>query len=175
VVTALTPSRIPKVSEFSSKSILSLSRHVGRSSPSSRHLHDVIAPSTSIITLEDVDMVSVFIATVTIGNKQHQAIIDTGSSDTWFVTTGFTCLNYTDGTTVSEADCAFGSPITVPANFVAIKNEHLNITYGTGAEYIFELPGNTSFTIGGIRIPAQEINLVNIAAWNGDVSPTLIP
>lgn len=66
---------------------------------------------------------------VTIGTQDFLLLIDTGSSDTWVVETGFTCYNGSINNTVPEADCQFASTFTVDSTFYEIPDENFHLKY----------------------------------------------
>ena len=71
-----------------------------------------------------------YLTEIEFGSKSFSVILDTGSSDTWLVETGFTCVNQTSGALETEAECMFGPTYTVPSTFKDIPDENFNITYG---------------------------------------------
>ena len=103
---------------------------------------------------------------MTFGTETFEAIVDTGSSDTWLVETGFKCVNITDSAPLPEADCYFGPTYNVTDTFKQIPDENFNITYGDG-EFLTGIVGTEEVTLAGIKVK-QEVALVNYAAWEGD-------
>jgi hypothetical protein len=109
-----------------------------------------------------------FATNVSFGSQEFVAIVDTGSSDTWLVESGFTCVNQQNNATVTEADCNFGSSGYTPdSSFTQIPDENFNITYGDG-EYLNGIEGFDQVTFAGITVSKQQVSLANLAAWNGD-------
>lgn len=107
-----------------------------------------------------------FLTTVTFGSETREAVLDTGSSDSWLVETGFTCVNSTSNATIPEAECYFGEPMPRQSSFKMIEDENFNVSYADG-EY---LPGDLGYeeiTIAGIKIARQEVALTFLAGWNG--------
>jgi hypothetical protein len=84
----------------------------------------------------------------------YTMILDTGSSDTWLIASGFTCVN-ANGQTQSEASCDFG-PVG-PSSFEdgQISDENFNITYGDG-EFVTGIMGYEDVTVAGLTVTKQE-------------------
>lgn len=108
-----------------------------------------------------------FSTNITVGGQNFTVVIDTGSSDTWLVETGFQCVNYTNNAPVSEATCGFNSTFTPDAGFTQIQNENFNISYAD-LEYLNGIIGTDTVVIAGIEVSKQEIGLATLAGWNGD-------
>jgi hypothetical protein len=107
-----------------------------------------------------------FATTITFGTETFESIVDTGSSDTWLVETGFKCVNITNSAPLPEADCSFGPTYNVTDTFKKIPDENFNITYGDG-EFLTGIVGTEEVTLAGLKVK-QEVALVNFAAWEGD-------
>lgn len=58
-----------------------------------------------------------FATTITFGTETFESIVDTGSSDTWIVETGFKCVNVSNSAPLPEADCYFGPTYNVTDTF----------------------------------------------------------
>ncbi|ROV93928.1 hypothetical protein VSDG_06253 [Cytospora chrysosperma] len=95
-----------------------------------------------------------------------EVIIDTGSSDTWLVQAGFTCVD-SDGNLQSEADCYFGPTFNGTFNEGMISDELFSISYGDG-EFLTGVLGYENVTVAGITVENQEVALVNYSYWFGD-------
>jgi Eukaryotic aspartyl protease len=109
--------------------------------------------------LISAELGQVFITNVSFGGQIFEAVIDTGSSDTWLVETGFTCVNQTDNSTLTEADCYFGSSGYSPDSaFIPIPDENFNISY-TDGEYLNGFFGYDMVTFSGITVQQQEVAL----------------
>lgn len=139
---------------------------------SSKWLHEAICknenPEYGQAVLLSLELGEEFATNVSFGSQTFEAIVDTGSSDTWLVESGFTCVNQTDNSTLTEADCYFGSSGYTPdSSFVRIPDENFNISYGDG-EYLNGILGYDVVTFAGIAVSKQEVALANLAAWDGD-------
>jgi hypothetical protein len=107
-----------------------------------------------------------FATTITFGTETFEAIVDSGSSDTWLVETGFKCVDIETSAPLPESDCDFGPTYNVTDTFKQIPNENFNITYGDG-EFLTGIVGIEEVTLAGLKVK-QEVALVNYAAWEGD-------
>ena len=108
-----------------------------------------------------------FLAGISFGTQTFFVVVDTGSSDTWLVSSGFTCVNQTTNATLTEADCLFGPYYNIDTSFTQIPNENFNLSYADG-EYLNGIVGYDSVTLAGITVPKQEVGVVTLAAWDGD-------
>ncbi|RDW61612.1 aspartic proteinase [Coleophoma crateriformis] len=107
-----------------------------------------------------------FATNITFGTTTLEVIVDTGSSDTWLVETGFSCVDVDTGASETEDYCAFGPTYDVTSGFKEISGEEFSITYGDG-EYLDGVVGYQEVTLAGITVN-QTVALVNYAAWYGD-------
>lgn len=103
-----------------------------------------------------------FEADIQIGAQTVRATVDTGSSDTWFMTQGTQCLNAFQPT--SSANCGYnGTPLAHSPSFEPLPHEHLNLSYGIG-DRIIAVPGSEHIVFGGIDVPKQLIGRAKTAA-----------
>jgi len=107
-----------------------------------------------------------FATPVTFGTQTFDFIVDTGSSDTWVIESGFQCVNITTSAPIPEADCDFGPTWNKDSTFKEIPGENFNITYGDG-EFLTGVLGWESVTVAGLSVN-QTVPVVNYAAWEGD-------
>ena len=108
-----------------------------------------------------------FATPITIGGQIFEVIVDTGSSDTWVVESGFECVDvFNSSDVVAESQCGFGPTYNSSSSFKVIEGELFNITYGDG-EFLNGIMGTDKVSLGGIEVD-QEISLVNYAGWFGD-------
>jgi len=110
-----------------------------------------------------------YLLNVTAGGNNYSLIIDTGSSDTWFVKSGFQCYDYRRRP-VALANCQFGPEFKGDFPGGAIKDLQFNVSYGNGysgpnlnGEY-----GYADLTLAGITVPKQQIALATSGYWTGD-------
>ncbi|KAL8371858.1 hypothetical protein RB595_001586 [Gaeumannomyces hyphopodioides] len=108
-----------------------------------------------------------YITPVGIGGEEYNMIIDTGSSDTWFVKSGFECVNSRRQPVPFEA-CEFGpvfrgdlSGGTSPLVF--------NITYGSAnGPFLNGEMGFTDLKVANISVARQQVALATGGMWFGD-------
>ncbi|KAL8733212.1 MAG: hypothetical protein Q9166_002229 [cf. Caloplaca sp. 2 TL-2023] len=108
---------------------------------------------------------------ITFGTQTFEAIVDTGSSDTWAVQSGFQCVQGRRPAeiTVPEAECEFGHLITTSPTFKQIPGQNFKVGYADGEE-LTGIVGTEDVTLAGITVKNQEVGIVNHAYWNGDNS-----
>jgi hypothetical protein len=170
---------------------ISSTKAISKRAPSQIVVTDVVLPLTrkastgasaarrsrilsSLVTIPDgstTNLTSLFIgeefaAEITIGTTTLELIVDTGSSDTWVVESGFSCIDLDTGNAATEASCEFGPYYTKTSSFTEIAGEEFSIEYGDG-EYLTGIMGTESVTVAGLKVE-QEIALVTSAAWEGD-------
>ncbi|KAK0626641.1 aspartic peptidase domain-containing protein [Immersiella caudata] len=143
-----------------------------------RRLASRLAAPIGTATALPVHHSAEYLAEVKAGGHRYALMIDTGSSDTWFVKDGFQCL--------ISPHCNLGPAFKGEFPGGQIEVEHLNISYGgdVGAflngqmgysEYeIFVLYPYTSqsnlpsLTVAGVTVAKQQIALATVGAWPGD-------
>lgn len=112
----------------------------------------------------------VYFTDITFGTETFRAVVDTGSSDTWLIQSGFQCASVgRRPTALPESACEFGPPYTISSTFEQVQGENFNISYSDG-ETLTGIVGTEHVTLGGITVKNQEVGLVNYAAWTGDAS-----
>jgi hypothetical protein len=120
--------------------------------------------TTSISSLEIGEE---FATEVTIGGQTFELIIDTGSSDTWVVETGFACTDFETGKAAAESACLFGPYYTKSSTFAQTTGETFSIEYGD-LESLTGIIGTEDVTVAGIEVVGQTVALVTAADWEGD-------
>jgi hypothetical protein len=98
-----------------------------------RHFRQIVGPDatpTGVGTAVAAQNQIEYLISVQAGKGNYSLIIDTGSSDTWFVKSGFQCM---DGRRrrVSAQYCNFGPAWAGEFPGGEISNQHFNITYGS--------------------------------------------
>ncbi|KAJ7249768.1 aspartic peptidase domain-containing protein [Mycena haematopus] len=104
-----------------------------------------------------------------IGAQNFWLLVDTGSSDTWVVGKGFTCVNLT-GQPEPVSTCAFGTDgfdSHSSKTFQPDPHSKFSISYGDG-EYLTGVAAFETVSIGSLTVKHQEIGVVSLAAWAGD-------
>ena len=102
-----------------------------------------------------------FEADITVGTQNVRAILDTGSSNTWFMQQGVQCLDPATFEPISNDLCGFTGPRLMPSSSFEQVDTHSNLTYGSG-QSIIAVDGYDHILFGGIEIPKQEINLATM-------------
>ncbi|KAL8879190.1 MAG: hypothetical protein Q9198_003150 [Flavoplaca austrocitrina] len=110
-----------------------------------------------------------YTTSITFGTETIEAIIDTGSSDTWAVKRGYKCVESRSGAVVPDTECGFGPPIAPSSTFKQIPGQVFKIGYADG-EVATGIVGTETVTLAGIRVENQEVGIVDYAYWNGDNS-----
>ena len=98
-----------------------------------------------------------FQADISVGGQPLRMILDTGSSDTWFVTDTTECVDSATLKPFSGGKCGYGGPrFKQPGNFKPIIDLHFNTTYGNGNS-IHGPMGYSRMTVGGLKIERQQV------------------
>ena len=126
----------------------------------------ITVPNGTTTALTALENGQEFAAEVTVGTTTLDLIIDTGSSDTWAVQSGFTCTDFQTGKTTSESACNFGPFYTKSSAFKSISGETFSIEYGD-LETLNGVFGTEYVTVAGITVD-QQIAVVTKAKWLGD-------
>lgn len=121
--------------------------------------------SSSVLT--SLELGEEYATPITIGTQTFEVIVDTGSSDTWVVESGFECIDFETGKKTTESECEFGPTYSTDSTFVETADENFNIEYGDG-ESLTGIIGTETVTLGGIEVKGQTIAVVTSAAWEGD-------
>jgi hypothetical protein len=109
----------------------------------------------------------VYTTTLKIGDQDLLVTLDTGSSDTWFVTSGFKCLNKSNKRDIAVAKCKFGKPYSKSSSFSQVTGQVFNTSYADRS-FVSGIMGTEKVTIGNITIAKQPMGFVDTAAWEGD-------
>ncbi|KAI9648144.1 hypothetical protein NHQ30_002776 [Ciborinia camelliae] len=158
------PRSIPVVTDH----VLELKKSTGGSKVRSaakflKNLDIADGKSTGLVSLFEGEE---FATNITFGSQTFEVIVDTGSSDTWLVETGYSCIDLDTGKSTTESTCAFGPTYTKDSTFKTISGEEFSIEYGDG-EYLTGVMGKESVTFAGIDVTTT-VALVTSAAWEGD-------
>lgn len=97
------------------------------------------------------------------------SFIDTGSSDTWVVSSALQCVDIDTKVPLAQSACAFG-PLydSATGSFTNITDESFSISYYPEGEQLKGAMGYAPITLGGLTVLQQEVALVDYAAWIGD-------
>ncbi|KAL8925478.1 MAG: hypothetical protein Q9172_002195 [Xanthocarpia lactea] len=155
--------------------VLSLNRKLNLPSQRSRYL-EAVQEGAPVNTTFGTSVLNglgqiLYTTNITFGSQTFEAIVDTGSSDTWAVQRGFQCVTGRPPSeiTVPEAQCGFGPPITSSTTFKPIPGQNLKARYADGAE-LTGIVGTESVTLAGITVKNQVVGIMNHAYWSGDNS-----
>jgi Eukaryotic aspartyl protease len=105
-----------------------------------------------------------FLAEVSFGDQTFDAILDTGSSDTWLIQTGFVCYDPSSGAQVDESNCEFGATWTPDSSFTQYDNYNIKSSYGDGSRYVAGPLGYVDVTLAGLTVPSQTVGAPNIVS-----------
>ncbi|KAJ7107936.1 aspartic peptidase domain-containing protein [Mycena epipterygia] len=125
--------------------------------------------TTDTVSLAGAAFDNEYVVNITVGGKTFNAILDTGSSDTWVVHEGFSCFDL-NGTAVPVATCDFGPAQFNPADsptFTPFVNATFFVRYGSG-ESLRGPAGFDTVTVGGLSVFQQEIGVPTLNAFLGD-------
>ncbi|KAK8058368.1 acid protease [Apiospora phragmitis] len=93
-------------------------------------------------------------------------IPDTGSADTWLMSSSFKCLDRSHQQQDQTA-CNFGPSFAGNFSGGRIADEHMNISYGGGDSLNGDM-GYADITVAGITVPKQQMSLVTSASIRGN-------
>ncbi|KAJ5368259.1 uncharacterized protein N7496_008019 [Penicillium cataractarum] len=123
--------------------------------------------SSTTIPLVATQFGTVFDVPVTIGNQTFQLLVDTGSSDTYVMNTGFTCINGTSNLVIPQADCLYSNKTYhTSSTYRPVQNEMFGIQYGAGLAS--GILAYEDVKVGGIAVQSQKIGIANISNPMGD-------
>jgi len=123
--------------------------------------------SSTILPLTSAVFNTIFDVEFQFANQTFNFLVDTGSSDTWVMQTGFQCFNASTNLEIPAAACNFANTTyDVSSTFQPIPNEIFGVQYGTGIGS--GLVGFEDVTIGGLEVKNQTIGIVNKSTNPGD-------
>ncbi|PYH86267.1 acid protease [Aspergillus uvarum CBS 121591] len=110
---------------------------------------------------------STFDVDVIFANQTFKLLVDTGSSDTYVVRTGFQCINATTNLEIPEADCLY-SPQTYnqSSTYRPIPNETFGVQYGNGIAS--GVMAYEDITLAGITVKGQAVGIADHSNPMGD-------
>lgn len=117
---------------------------------------------------------SKYLLPITFGSQTLDAELDTGSSDTWLIETGFQCYETADQSTNTfsspqpASSCNFGGTYNPDATFEPVNGLYQLSCYGTSAENTQRCVGGevgvTSVTLCGLTAPQQLVGAPNLVS-----------
>ena len=93
-------------------------------------------------------------------------LFDTGSSDSWTVSSKFQCRD-SSGRAAPQEACGFGKINTDAFGQGAIDDLHFHLKYGDGEEVSGPMR-YSDVACGGLEVSKQQVGLANNTFWNGD-------
>ncbi|KAF4968662.1 hypothetical protein FSARC_3948 [Fusarium sarcochroum] len=109
---------------------------------------------------------SIFDVEVQFGNQSFMLLVDTGSSDTWVVETGFKCIDSSDNSIQPQSNCNYASTYDITSTFRPQHNQTFGVKYGTGIAT--GMVGFEDLTMGGITVTNQTVGIANSTDDIGD-------
>jgi hypothetical protein len=105
--------------------------------------------------------------TITIGSQTVKGVLDTGSSDLFFIPQDVQCLDVVTLKPTPNNVCEgfFAPKLIHDSSFQQIPNVHLNASYGSNS-VLFGPVGYDKVSFAGIDVPKQEIALPTTVAAN---------
>ncbi|KAJ5405935.1 hypothetical protein N7465_007219 [Penicillium sp. CMV-2018d] len=118
-------------------------------------------------TLIATEYGTVFDAPVTIGNQSFMLLMDTGSSDTYVMQTGYKCINSTANLVLPQSDCLYSNKTYHKSKtYRHVDNEMFGVQYGAGVA-----SGHMAYeqvSMHGVTVNAQKIGISNASDAMGD-------
>ncbi|KAM0192782.1 hypothetical protein ACHAPI_008143 [Fusarium lateritium] len=135
-----------------SSSVLSLQHRANE------HSNPASLRATEYGTIYDVE--------VQFGDQSFLLLVDTGSSDTWVLETGYQCINSSNNLVQPQANCNYASSYNLSSSFQAKPNQTFGVKYGTGIA--MGSVGYEDLTAGGLKVTDQTVGIVNSTNDVGD-------
>lgn len=125
------------------------------------------ALQSTTVSLVSTEFGTVFDAPVKIGSRTFQLLVDTGSSDTYVMKSGYTCINGTDNLQIIQGGCRYSNETYHNSStYKRIPNQMFGIQYGAGlASGIMALE---DVSIGNITTKGQKIAIADRSNPMGD-------
>ncbi|KIW95847.1 uncharacterized protein Z519_02911 [Cladophialophora bantiana CBS 173.52] len=141
------------------------------SSSSARHLvlnrRSSSASANATSSLLSTTFGTIFDVNVTIGGQTFPLLVDTGSSDTYVMRTGYQCFDKNNGTELPQSACLYGSGTYTPsATYSEIPNEIFGVQYGAGIAS--GILAHEDITLAGITVKNSIIGVANSSTPMGD-------
>ncbi|RFU32941.1 hypothetical protein B7463_g3397, partial [Scytalidium lignicola] len=126
---------------------------------------DPLTASSYPTTIRPTNGDTQLVIEVSFNNVPRYLLLDTGSADTWMISSDFQCLN-SNFSSVPTSECSLGEPYTGP-KISQIGNETLFQSYGTG-EVVTGPFGYADVSIAGLTVKDQKVALVDRGYVLGD-------
>ncbi|CAG8905867.1 unnamed protein product [Penicillium salamii] len=125
-----------------------------------------IASASTTIPLISAEYGTVFDAPMTIGNQSFQMLVDTGSSDTYVMQDGYTCINGTGTLAVPREDCKYAKSYHPSNTLRRISGQNFGIEYGAGIASGYLAYEEVS--LGNITVKKQKVGIADRSNPMGD-------
>ncbi|OQE12865.1 hypothetical protein PENFLA_c060G05254 [Penicillium flavigenum] len=123
--------------------------------------------SSTTSTLIATEYGTVFDAPVTIGNQSFMLLVDTGSSDTYVMQTGYKCINSTENLVIPQSDCFYANKTYHKSKtYRRVPSEMFGVKYGAGLAS--GLMAYEQVSMGGVSVNMQKIGISNESDPMGD-------
>ncbi|KAJ0418743.1 aspartic peptidase domain-containing protein [Aspergillus carlsbadensis] len=111
---------------------------------------------------------TVFDVEAQIGGQTFQLLVDSGSSDTYVMKTGFRCFGKADGLELQQEECLYDvdSTYTVSDTYEEIPNQMFGIQYGAGIAS--GVMAYEQVTLAGVTVPRQRVAIADKSTPMGD-------
>ncbi|ODM20647.1 hypothetical protein SI65_03700 [Aspergillus cristatus] len=125
--------------------------------------------SSTTSPLKATEYGTIFDVPVTIGNQTFQLLVDTGSSDTYVVQTGFTCIDEDTNSTIPQAECLYSNHTYNPDysdTYRRVEDQYFGIKYGAGiasGDLAYE-----TVSLGGLTVKNQKVGIAHRTNPMGD-------
>ncbi|KIW56854.1 hypothetical protein PV05_05474 [Exophiala xenobiotica] len=141
------------------------------SSKSAQHLvlnrRSSSGPSNATSSLLSTTFGTIFDVNVTIGGQTIALLVDTGSSDTYVMRTGYQCFDKNNGTELPQSACLYGNATYTPSpTYSEIPNEIFGVQYGDGIAS--GVLADEDVTLAGITVKNATIGVANRSTPMGD-------
>lgn len=101
--------------------------------------------------------------------QQFISFLDTGSSDTWVVTSSLSCVEISTQVPLNQSDCQFGNLYNLTlGDWRNLTELQFSIEYYPELEILEGDMAIAPVSLAGITVDDQEVALVDYAAWSGD-------
>ena len=104
---------------------------------------------------------------ITWHGQEYTVVLDTGSADTWLVSSNFTCIDPYTIEPVEQSVCEFGARYNGPFN--NITDLAFYTSYASG-EYIYGSIVTVAMAVAGLEVTEQMVGLAEETLWFGSGS-----
>ncbi|KAJ5101776.1 hypothetical protein NUU61_003998 [Penicillium alfredii] len=110
---------------------------------------------------------TVFDVPITIGNQTFQALVDTGSSDTYVMRNSYKCIHPKTSLEIPQKHCLYSNhTYHVSKTYRQVPNENFGIKYGAGIAS--GVMAHEDVTLNGITVKGQKVGIADRSNPMGD-------